>query len=84
MLAASAAQAQRPWAGWPLLAFGLLLYVLGRSQGIMLFEISSIIAGAWPRSLLVKRGARALRVLWFPFFFMLFMVPLPARGRRRC
>jgi exosortase B len=27
---------------------------------------------------LVKRGAPALRVLWFPFFFMLFMVPLPS------
>jgi exosortase B len=27
---------------------------------------------------LVKRGAAALRMLWFPFFFMLFMVPLPA------
>jgi exosortase B len=29
-------------------------------------------------TLLVKRGGRALRVLWFPFFFMIFMVPLPA------
>ena len=28
--------------------------------------------------LLVKRGGRALAVLWFPFFFMIFMVPLPS------
>jgi exosortase B len=28
--------------------------------------------------LLIKRGAMALRVLWFPFFFMIFMIPLPS------
>jgi exosortase B len=65
------------WLGWPLLALGLALHLLGRSQHILMFEISSIIA-VLAAVVLVKRGAGALRVLWFPFFFMLFMVPLPA------
>lgn len=64
-------------AGWPLLFGGLLLYMLGRSQGILMFEVLSLVLVP-AAVLLVKRGARALRVLWFPFFFLLFMVPLPA------
>jgi exosortase B len=62
---------------WSVLAFGLACYLLGRSQKILMFEIASIIL-VMAAVLLVKRGAPALRVLWFPFFFMLFMVPLPA------
>ncbi len=65
------------WTGWPVLAFGLLFYMLGRSQQILMLEIGSIIL-VMAAVLLAKRGAPALRVLWFPFFFMLFMVPLPA------
>jgi exosortase B len=64
------------WAGWPLLALGLMAHLLGRSQHILMFEIGSILL-VTAAILLVKRGAPALRVLWFPFFFMLFMVPLP-------
>lgn len=62
--------------GWPLLVFGLLLYALGRSQDILMFEVGShipVLAG----SLLLVRGTRALRALWFPLFFVIFMVPLP-------
>ncbi|GAB2873017.1 exosortase [Pseudoduganella ginsengisoli] len=63
-------------AGWPLLLLALALYVLGRSQQILAFELGSfIVMGV--ALLLIKRGARALALLWFPFFFMLFMVPLP-------
>ena len=29
--------------GWPIFVFGLLLYVLGRSQDILIFEIGSVI-----------------------------------------
>jgi exosortase B len=64
-------------AGWAILAVGLVLHLLGRSQHILMFEVSSIIL-VMAAILLVKRGAAALRVLWFPFFFMLFMVPLPS------
>ena len=63
--------------GWAVLVFGLAAYLLGRSQQILMLEIGSIIL-VMAAVLLVKRGAAALRVLWFPFFFMLFMVPLPA------
>ncbi len=74
---AAAAPPASSRAGWPLLALGLALHLLGRSQHILMFEVASIIVvpGA---VLLVMRGARALRVLWFVFFFMLFMVPLPS------
>ncbi len=65
------------WAGWPILVLGLLAYLLGRSQKILMMEIVSIIL-VMAAVLLIKRGATALRVLWFPFFFMLFMVPLPS------
>lgn len=65
------------WLGWPVLALGLALHLLGRSQHILMFEVASIIV-VMAAVLLVMRGARALRVLWFPFFFMLFMVPLPS------
>lgn len=63
-------------AGWPLCILGLLLYIIGRSQDILMFEIGSFIvllAGI----LLSVRGSLAFKVQWFPFFFMLFMIPLP-------
>jgi exosortase B len=65
------------WAGWPVLALGLGLHLLGRSQHILMFEVGSIIV-VMAAVVLVKRGSRALAMLWFPFFFMLFMVPLPS------
>jgi exosortase B len=62
--------------GWPVFVFGLLLYALGRSQDILMFEIGSVI---WllVGLILLQRGAAALKVQWFALFFMLFMVPLP-------
>jgi len=62
--------------GWPVFVFGLLLYILGRSQEIVMAEIGSaiwLLAGI----LLLTRGRTALKVQWFPLFFMLFMIPLP-------
>ncbi|MCX7294390.1 exosortase B [Janthinobacterium sp.] len=75
MLAPSAG-ARSARAGWPLLVAALLLYVLGRSQQILSLEILALIATGLAL-LLLKRGWVAARILWFPFFFMLFMVPLP-------
>jgi exosortase B len=74
---AATAPPRASWAGWPTLALGLLLHLLGRSQKILMLEVLSIIV-VMAAVLLVKRGARALGMLWFPFFFMLFMVPLPS------
>ncbi len=62
--------------GWVLLAISLPLYVLGRSQHILSFEILSLLVLS-VGLLLLTRGKPAMRVLWFPFFFMLFLVPLP-------
>ncbi|MGB4064285.1 MAG: exosortase B [Azonexus sp.] len=63
-------------AGWPLFVLGLLLYVIGRSQDILIFEVGSqiiVIASL----LLIMRGWAALGAAWFPLFFLLFMIPLP-------
>ena len=65
-----------PWAGWPLLVIALLMYGLGRSQDILMFEVGSQIV-LIASLLLVFVGPRALRLVWFPLFFLLFMVPLP-------
>lgn len=63
-------------AGWPLFICGLLLYIIGRSQDILIFEVGSLI---WLLAalLLLLRGGKALKAQWFPLFFMLFMIPLP-------
>jgi exosortase B len=66
----------RPVVGGICLAIGLMLYMLGRSQEILMFEIGSltpVLAG----TLLVMRGWRGLRALRFAVVFALFMVPLP-------
>ena len=62
-------------AGWAIFVFGLLLYIIGRSQDILVFEIGSVIWLLAAITLLV-RGAAALKSQWFPLF-MLFMIPLP-------
>jgi len=65
-----------PLAGLAVLVPGLLIYVVGRGVGIALLEIGSlapVLAGV----LLAMRGWPALRALWFPIFFIAFMIPLP-------
>lgn len=62
--------------GWPLLAVGLVGYALGRSQDILIFEVGSAIWLLAALALLFV-GPRGLRLLAFPLFFMLFMIPLP-------
>lgn len=66
----------RPIIAWTLFAVGLLAYVLGRSQDIILFELGSLL---WilPALLLMQRGTAALKACWFPIFFLAFMIPLP-------
>lgn len=74
---ASAGQPVSAW-GWPFVVFALLLYALGRSQDILIFEIGSVI---WllVGLCLLRRGVAALKAQWFALFFMLFMVPLPGQ-----
>lgn len=64
------------WAGTPLFVFGLAGYVLGRSQSIDTLEVGSFIPVALGLLLLTK-GWRGVRVMAFPLFFVLFMIPLP-------
>jgi exosortase B len=58
------------------LLFGLLLYVVGRSQAIVMLDIGSQIF-VFIGVLLLTRGLPALKAMWFPIFFILFMIPLP-------
>lgn len=62
--------------GVALLVFGLLVYALGRSQEIVMFEVGSLIpilAG----TLLVVRGWPAVHAMSFALLFIIFLVPLP-------
>ncbi|MFZ4703965.1 MAG: archaeosortase/exosortase family protein, partial [Candidatus Methylumidiphilus sp.] len=57
-------QQTRPAAGGILLGVGLLLYAIGRSQEILLFEVGSqipVLLGV----LLITLGDNAVRKLWF-------------------
>lgn len=63
--------------GWVLLGLGMVFYALGRSQDMLVLEVGSflwVVAGL----LVLYRGQKALRMQWFPLFFLMFMVPLPA------
>jgi len=65
-----------PWSAAAALSAGLFLYFIGRSQSLPLFEVGAqipIFAGV----LLALGGWRALRSVWFPMLFLLFLVPLP-------
>lgn len=62
--------------GWMCLVVGLLCYIIGRSQDIMMLDIGSqilVLAGV----LLLIVGKHALKAMWFPLFFIIFMLPLP-------
>lgn len=65
-----------PLAGWFCLVSGLVLFVLGRSQGIDTLEVAShlpVLVGI----LLLMRGPAPMRSLWFALTFLLFTIPLP-------
>jgi len=55
---------------------GLLLYAVGVSQSILMFEVGSqipLIAAV----LLIYKGWPAIRLLWVPLLLLFFLVPLP-------
>ncbi len=71
-----AASRPAPVAGGVALAAGLLLYLLGRTQSLMLFEVAShlpVVAGL----VLLAGGWTSLRRLAFPVLFLFFVIPLP-------
>src|SRR5687768_3623068 len=65
-----------PRAGGALLALGLALWLLGRTQSLVPFEAGSLIPVA-AGLVLVAGGRAALARLAFPLAFLLFYVPLP-------
>lgn len=62
--------------GWPLVIVGLLSYLLGRSQDIMMLDLGSQIP-LFAGLVLITRGNKALIKLWFPIFFIIFLLPFP-------
>lgn len=67
-----------PLPGWTLLVLGLALYVLGRSQDVLMFEIGAfipVLAG----TVLLLYGFGVLRRLGFFFVFLVFLLPLPGQ-----
>lgn len=73
------AQASGPaasWAGGMVLAAGVLLYALGRSQAVIQAEVLALLLFL-AAGLLWLGGWPALRRAWFPLFFLLFTIPLP-------
>jgi len=73
---AAATNRPLPLLGWSLLILALVLFALGRSQDIIMFAIGSQIL-LLIALLLIFKGLGALRLVWFPLSFMIFMVPLP-------
>lgn len=65
-----------PLAGSLMLGFGLLCYAVGRSQSVLLFEVGSIVP-VLSGVVIAFYGVRTWSRMWFAFFFMLFMIPLP-------
>ncbi|WP_234406257.1 exosortase B [Methylobacillus glycogenes] len=62
--------------GLLLFLFGLLVYIIGRSQDLLVFDVGSqipVLAGL----LLIFYKAKTLKRFWFPLFFLFFMIPLP-------
>jgi exosortase B len=71
------ADTPRPGWGWGWIGLALAAYVAGRSQRILSLQTLSalpLLCGL----LLLLRGPRHLRAVWFPLFFLLFLVPLPS------
>jgi len=59
-----------------ILIIGFLFYIVGRSQDVQVFDVGSqmiVLIGL----ILYLSGYQALKKLWFPVFFLLFMIPLP-------
>ena len=72
----TAVVAPAPVVGWSMLLFGLFTMFLARTQGVLTFEVLSVlpvIAGC----VLLLAGWPVLRILAFPIGFLFFAVPMP-------
>ncbi len=66
----------QPVLGGLFFTFGLLLYLLGRSQDILIFDVGSLVPVVMGL-ILMTRGFKTLMAVWFPVFFLLFLLPIP-------
>lgn len=58
------------------LTIGLALFIVGHSQNILMFDAGSqifVLAGL----LLLYKGTAAVRLMWLPLLFIIFVIPLP-------
>lgn len=62
--------------GWPLLVIGLAVFVIGRSQDLLLLDAGSQIL-VLAALLLLFLGADAIKIAWFPLLYIIFMIPVP-------
>jgi exosortase B len=71
-----AARSGSPLVGWTLLVGALIVYVAGRAFSFISLEVAAaigvLLACAW-----LYVGPEVLRRLWFPIFYLCFMIPLP-------
>lgn len=61
---------------WSLLIAGCIVFVLGRTQSILPFEMGSQILIILALILGIK-GSKVARAFWFPLFFLVFSIPFP-------
>jgi len=73
---AGEAEKSAPLAGSAALTLGLILYAVGRSQGIAQFEVGSHVP-VFAGTVLLLLGWRAMARLRLPLVFLIFLVPLP-------
>ena len=66
-----------PLSGSLMVAIGLLLYVLGRSQAFPMFELGSLIP-LLIGVVLLFFGRHIAARFWFAFFLLFFAIPMPA------
>ena len=64
------------WLAWPLFLLGCAFYVVGRSLGIIYFEVFAFIP-MLSGIVALLGGYALLNKLKFPLFFLIFMVPIP-------
>ena len=65
-----------PVVGWGVFLVGLLTYLVGRALEVSILSLGSqipVLLGA----LLIVGGWPAVRALWFPLVYIVFMIPLP-------
>ncbi len=65
-----------PVLGALIFASGLLVYLLGRSQDILIFDVGSLLPVVIGL-ILMTSGLKTLLSMWFPIFFLLFLLPIP-------